>query len=138
MDSYTTHLSMLIQLALSDNDFAGPEKGLIYMIGKANGIKEKEIDEMVDKHLNDKEPVNIEFTALSEDERFEFLYNIIQLMKIDNEVFLSEIRYCEQMAEKLGYQKVAVREISAKVYSDPAITADKDLLKEMVKKYRVN
>ncbi len=128
---------MLIQLALSDGDFAGPEKNLIYMIGKANGIKEVEIEELVNKHFK-KEPVSIEFKALSEAERFEFLYNIIQLMKIDNEVFLSEIRYCEKMAEKLGYQKIAVREISAKVYGDPAITADKDSLKEMVQKYRVN
>ncbi len=137
MDSYTTHLSMLIQLALSDGDFAGPEKNLIYMIGKANGIKEVEIEELVNKHFK-KEPVAIEFKALSEAERFEFLYNIIQLMKIDNEVFLSEIRYCEKMAEKLGYQKIAVREISAKVYGDPSITADKDSLKEMVQKYRIN
>jgi len=136
MNSYTTHLNMLIQLALTDNDFAGPEKGLIYMIGKANGIKETEIDDLVQKHLN-KEPVKIEFTALSEDERFEFLYNIIQLMKIDNEVFLSEIRYCEKMAEKLGYQKVVVREISSKIYSDPAITSDRNLLKDIVLKYRV-
>ena len=128
---------MLIQLALSDNDFAGPEKNLIYMIGKANRIKETEIDELVQKHLN-KEPIIIEFKALSDEERFEFLYNIIQLMKIDNEVFLSEIRYCEKMAEKLGYMKIAVREISAKVYADPAVTADKNVLKEMVQKYRVN
>ncbi|MGB3467767.1 MAG: TerB family tellurite resistance protein [Cyclobacteriaceae bacterium] len=138
MDSYTTHLSMLIQLALSDGEFAGPEKGLIYMIGKANGIKEKEIDQLVQQHLNLKEPMTIQFKALSEDERFEFLYNIIQLMKIDNEVFLSEIRYCEQMAEKLGYQKAAVREISAKVYGNPMITADKSSLKDLVKKYRVD
>ena len=138
MDSYTTHLSMLIQLALSDGEFAGPEKGLIYMIGKANGVKEKKIDELVQHHLNLKEPMNIEFKALSEDERFEFLYNIIQLMKIDNEVFLSEIRYCERMAEKLGYQRTAVREISAKVYGNPMITADKNSLKDLVKKYRVD
>ena len=137
MDSYTTHLSMLIQLALSDNDFAGPEKNLIYMIGKANGIKETQIDHLVQKHLN-KEKIIIEFQALSEDERFEFLYNIIQLMKIDNEVFLSEIRYCEQMAEKLGYQKNVVKEVSAKVYGDPSITADKDLLKEMAQKFRIS
>lgn len=137
MDSYITHLSMLIELALADNEFAGPEKGLIYMIGKANGVKEVEIDDLVDRHLK-KEPMPIVFTALSEDERFEFLYNIIQLMKIDNEVFLSEIRYCEKMADKLGYQKVVVREMSSKVYADPSITADRNSLKDLVKKYRVN
>ena len=137
MDSYLTHLSMLIQLALADNELADPEKGMIYMIGKANGVKEKEIDELVQRHLN-KEPVPIVFTALSEDQRFEFLYNIIQLMKIDNEVFLSEIRYCESMADKLGFQKAVVREISSKVYSDPKITSDRDALKDIVKRYRIN
>ncbi len=137
MNSFTTHLSMLIQLALTDNDFAGPEKGMIYMIGKANGIKETEIDGLVKRHLN-KEPVKIEFKALSEEERFEYLYNIVQLMKIDNEVFLSEIRFCEKMAERLGYQKAVIREVSSKIYSDPAITSDRHLLADTAQKFRIN
>jgi len=137
MNSFTTHMSMLIQLALTDNDFAGPEKGMIYMIGKANGIKETEIDDLVKRHLN-KEPVIIEFQALSEEERFEYLYNIVQLMKIDNEVFLSEIRFCEKMSEKLGYQKGVIKEVSAKIYSDPSITSDRHTLQDIAQKFRVN
>ena len=57
-------------------------------------------------------------------------------MKIDNEVYLSEIRYCEKIAQKLGYNKSVVRELSSKIYADPAITSDRDLLKDAALKYR--
>ena len=55
-------------------------------------------------------------------------------MKIDNEVFLSEIKYCEDMAEKLGFKKKVVKTMSARIFSDPAITANRELLKKEAKK----
>ncbi len=136
MDSIQTHLTMLVQLALADNNLAEKEANWIYMIGKANGVKEKTIDEMVDNHLN-KTPERIEFSALTDDQRFEYLYNVVQLMKIDNEIYLSEIRYCETMAEKLGFDKNVVKHISSRIYADPAITSDRELLKEIALKHRV-
>ncbi len=135
MDSITTHLNMLIQLALADNNMAESESNMIYMIGKANKIKEEEIRQMMDDHMH-KNPVKIEFQVLTEEQRFEYLYNVVQLMKIDSEVYLSEIRYCEKMAEKLGYNKGVVKEISSKIYADPAITSDRGVLMEMAQKYR--
>ncbi|HAC25214.1 MAG TPA: hypothetical protein DCE81_09890, partial [Cytophagales bacterium] len=69
-----------------------------------------------------------ELSAFSEDQRFENLYHLIQLMKSDGQVFRSEIHFCEQMAEKLGYKKGVVAELSGRIFSDPSITADrKDL-----------
>lgn len=126
---------MLIQLALADNNMAESESSMIYMIGKANKIKEAEIDQMIDDHLH-KNPVKVEFQVLTDEQRFEYLYNVVQLMKIDSEVYLSEIRYCEKMAEKLGYQKGVVKEISSKIYADPAITSDRSVLMEMASKFR--
>ena len=37
-------LSMLIKLANIDNDFAEDEKNMIYMVGKANGVTEEDIE----------------------------------------------------------------------------------------------
>jgi hypothetical protein len=64
------------------------------------------------------------------------LYNVVQLMKIDKEIYLSEIKYCEEVAEKLGFKKAVIAELSSKIYSDPSITSNKDSLKKAVLKYQ--
>lgn len=128
--SIKSKLSVLVQLANIDGDFAGEEKDLIYMIGKANGVKEEEIDNMVDNP----EPLP-PLSTLSDDDRFEYLFHLVQLMKIDSQVYLSEIKYCEELAEKLGFKRNVISKLSSRIYSDPAITADIDSLKKQVKKY---
>lgn len=124
-------LSMLIKLANIDNDFAEDEKNMIYMVGKANGVTEEDIDQL----LENPEPLP-PVTDMSDDEKFEYLYNVVQLMKIDKEIYLSEIKYCEEVAEKLGFKKAVIAELSSKIYSNPSITANKDSLKKAVLKYQ--
>lgn len=126
-----SQLSMLIKLANIDNDFAEDEKDMIYMVGKANGVPEEEINDLLE-HPEPLPPV----IQMSDDEKFEYLYNVVQLMKIDKEIYLSEIKYCEEVAEKLGFKKAVIAELSSKIYSDPSITANKDSLKKAVMKYQ--
>ena len=95
------HLKALIQLSIIDRDFDEPERTYIYTIGKANRIPEGEIDELVTETINEKPDAVISYQGLMSEERFDFLYDIIQLMKIDGDVYLTEIRYCEGIAEKL-------------------------------------
>ncbi|MEQ9288514.1 MAG: TerB family tellurite resistance protein [Cyclobacteriaceae bacterium] len=122
---------MLIKLANIDNDFADDEKNMIYMVGKANGVPEEEIDNLLDNP----EPLP-PIIEMSDDEKFEYLYNVVQLMKIDKEIYLSEIKYCEEVAEKLGFRKAVIAELSSKIYSDPSITSNKESLKKAVLKYQ--
>jgi len=123
-------LNVLINLAASDRHVADRESKLIHLIGQANGISKDEINEMM------KNPKPIHNTdSLTVDEKFEHLYNLIQLMKMDGQVFRSEIVFCEQIAEKLGYKKAVVGEISQHVYSDPSITSDRDMIKKKAEKY---
>ncbi|MBK8291076.1 MAG: hypothetical protein IPK96_09095 [Flammeovirgaceae bacterium] len=56
-------------------------------------------------------------------------------MKSDGQVFKSEIHFCEGIAEKLGYKKAVVGELSSKIYSDPTITADRKMLIERAHKF---
>lgn len=126
-----SQLSMLIGLANIDNDFADDEKDMILMVGKANGVSEEEIGELLES------PVPLpELGTMSDDEKFEYLFNVVQLMKIDKEVFLSEVKYCEEVAVKLGFKKAVVAELSSKIYSNPAITSNKESLKKAVMKYQ--
>lgn len=128
--SIRSQLSTLIQLAKIDGEFAGEEKLLIMMIGKANGVKEEEIMELV----KNPEPLP-SLSTLTEEDRFEYLYNIVQLMKIDSQVYLSEIKYCEELAEKLGFKRSVISALSSRIFSDPSITSNREALKMAIKKY---
>ena len=77
------HLRALIQLSIIDRDFGEPEKTYVYTIGKANRVPETEIDELVEEVLNSKENSEVNFQGLLTEERFDYLYDVIQLMKID-------------------------------------------------------
>lgn len=123
-------LNVLINLAASDKRVAERESKLIQLIAKANGIDKEEVDKMLSNPL----PIG-NINSLTNDEKFEHLYNLIQLMKMDGQVFRSEIVFCEQIAEKLGFKRGVVGEISQHVYSDPSITADRDMVKQKASKF---
>lgn len=123
-------LNVLINLAASDNNVAERESKLIHMIGKANGISTEDINHM----LKNPQPIT-NLSTLTSDEKFGHLYYLIQLMKMDGQVFRSEVIFCEQIAEKLGYKKAVVAEISQHVYSDPSITADREMIKKKADKF---
>ncbi len=123
-------LNVLINLAASDSNVAERESKLIHMIGKANGIPTEEINHM----MKNPKPIS-NLNTLTNDEKFTHLYYLIQLMKMDGQVFRSEVVFCEQIAEKLGYKKAVVAEISQHVYSDPSITADRDMIKKKADKF---
>ncbi len=126
-------LNMLVRLATIDNELAGRESKWIMQLGKGIGLSDEEISEAF---KNPGPPPS--FTTMPSEDKFDYLYNLIQLMKIDGKVFLSEIDYCERMAEKLGYKSGVVRAISTHIYSDPAVTADRGMLIEKANKFLKN
>lgn len=126
-----TQLGMLVQLATIDNELASSESRWLQKIGLGIGLKEDEIDEVFRKPGQ----TYTSFTHLSIEERFEYLYNLIQLMKIDGKIFLSEIDFCRKAAEKLGFQPGVVKALSSGIFADPAITADRGELLKKAQKY---
>lgn len=129
--SIKSKISVLVQLANIDGDFAGEEKDLIYMIAKANNISQEEVNDMVENP----EPFPA-LSTLTDDDKFEYLYHLVQLMKIDSQVYLSEIKYCEELAEKLGFNKNVISSLSARIYSDPMITSNVESLKREIRKHK--
>jgi uncharacterized tellurite resistance protein B-like protein len=123
-------LNVLINLATSDRNIGDKEAKTIHMIGRSHGLSKEEIDEMI------KKPSAIgDLSVFSEDQKFENLYHLIQLMKSDGQVFKSEIEFCEGIAEKLGYRKQVVSELSSRIYSDPSITSDRKALMSRAHKF---
>ncbi len=124
-------LNVLIQLAASDSQVAEKEAKLIHMIGVSNGIPKEDVEEML---KNPSRPIG-NLGTLTDDQKFEYLYQVVQMMKIDGQVFKSEIVFCEDIALRLGYKKGVIAELSSRIYSDPSITSDRDDLKRRAQKF---
>ncbi|MDZ4715128.1 MAG: TerB family tellurite resistance protein [Cytophagales bacterium] len=123
-------LNMLINLATSDKTVEDKEAKTIHMIGKVNGIPREEVEAMLKKP----KPIG-DLSAFTEDQKFENLYQLIQLMKSDGQVFKSEIQFCEEMADRLGYKRQVIGELSSKIFSDPTITSDRKSLMARAHKF---
>ena len=123
-------LNMLINLAASDSRIEEKESKLIHLIGTANGLTKDEVNQLIEKPL----PIT-DLNTMTTDEKFEHLYNLIQMMKMDGQVFKSEILFCENIATKLGYKRGVVAELSSHIYSDPSITADRAMLRKKAEKF---
>ncbi len=120
----------MVQLAKIDGVVVQDEIDLIKKIGKANGMSSEEISECFE------DPTLIEdLDHLSDDEKYDYIYNIVQLMKIDGRLYKEEIRFCAKVISKLGYQEDVLRELILKIYSDENISADKNALKENIQQY---
>ena len=127
-------LKYLVQLALVDNTFSDEEMKFVVNVGHANNMNEDEINAIINEGLKRKDFDTHEFIGLSFDQRFEYLVSIIELMKIDGKIYLSEINYCKDIAEKLGFKRKIISKVASKIHSDPGLSADWNLLKDEVRK----
>lgn len=123
-------LNVLINLAAVDHIIETREVKLIHMIGTANQISKDDIEFMI-KHP---EPV-VGVGAMTEEEKFNHLCYLIRMMKADGRVITDEIEFCEIIAQRLGYKKGVVRELSAHVYEDPSIQSDRELLQDIAQRF---
>jgi len=138
MNNTDSQIRALIRLALKDEHFAEVERDFVYRIGEVNHLTRDQVDGIVKEEFSDDHQTKqIQFEALTFDQRFEYLYNLVQLMKADYKIFLSEIKFCQEIAQKLGFAKNAVQVLSKRVYADPSITADRDKLKEEIKRFEL-
>jgi hypothetical protein len=127
-----THLNILVQLAKVDGVVVKEEIDLITKIGKANGMSEENINEcfMDNAHIED-------LSGLPDDQKYEYIYSIVQLMKIDGRLYQEEIKFCARMSAKLGYAENVLLELMLKIYSDDRLSADKDRLKSTIQRYLI-
>ena len=125
-----SHLNMLVQLARVDGVVVKEEIDLIKKIGKSNGMTSEEISESFE------DPSIIEeMDSLTDDLRYDYMYNVVQLMKVDGRIYKEEIKFCARIASNLGYEEGVLREMMLKIYSDPHITTDKESLKSTIQQY---
>lgn len=96
-------INILIRLAESDKHFSSLERERIFEIAKKHNFPSEEVKDLI----RNPEPIE-SFGALSDNQKFEYLVNSIELMLIDRKIFETEIKFCQNLALKLGFKKDAV------------------------------
>src|SRR3982750_1245635 len=99
-------LKLLINLAFADGGVGDKEEKYIYNIGVANGVSAETITPLLSSTHEIIVP-----TDLTVDEKFDYLFSLVQLMKIDERLYKEEIRYCSRIAARLGYNEAVMLEL---------------------------
>ncbi|MEJ2006465.1 MAG: TerB family tellurite resistance protein [Cyclobacteriaceae bacterium] len=104
-------LNILIQLAQADKHFSEKERELIYNLARKKNFPTEGVRELI----REPEPIG-SFGALSANQRFDYLYNCIDLMLIDKKIFDSELLFCHNIAIKLDFKKSVVEFLKDKIH----------------------
>jgi len=98
-------LKILISLASSDGELADKEREQIISIGQANHLMVAEILPLFSA-VRGQLPSSIPAV-----QKEDLLIELVQLMRVDEKIYKAEMRYCAQMAARLGYKEEAIFEL---------------------------
>lgn len=105
-------MKLLINLARVDGQVADKEKNHLINIGRANGIYPDEIYPLFTQNHDVVVPAD-----LTDDQKFDLIFNLIQVMKLDERMYREEIIFCGQVAARLGYNKEVMFDLLSHVKS---------------------
>ena len=128
-----SRMKLLINLAKVDGQVADKEKNYLINIGRANGIYPDEIYPLFTQNHQILVPED-----LSDDQKFDLLFSLIQLMKLDERMYREEIAFCGQVAAKLGYNKQVMFELLAHVRAGNMEANEMDSLKNITQNFLKN
>lgn len=126
------HLRNLVALSSADGNIDDSEKDILIKIGTRKGLKKIEVEKIIDN------PGNTNFVpATSDDERFEQIYDLVELMLADGIAEDNELHFCVEMAEKLGFRKAVVGVLIRKITLSLLEGLDKETIKKEVRTFLV-
>ena len=100
----------LVNLAAVDGEVTEAEKQFIINICQANHMLVPEI-----LPLFSSSHTVVDLTDLTDDQKFDYVLLLMQLMKIDAKLYREEILYCAKIIAKLGYREQVIFELLEKV-----------------------
>ena len=71
---------------------------------------------------------------LNEQQRFEYIVSLVQLMKIDERLYQEEIVFCSKVASRLGYDRTVMFEMMYSVRAEMEAN-ELDALKKLASRY---
>jgi hypothetical protein len=122
-------LKLLINLAYIDGGVGEKEEKYIYNIGAANGIDAETIRPLLKSSHELIVP-----NDLNNDQKFNYIFSLVQLMKIDQRLYKDEIVYCSKVAAKLGYHDTVMFDLMLHV-KEAMGPNELDDLKNLTAKY---
>lgn len=125
-----SRIKLLINLAKVDGQVADREKNHLINIARANGIYPDEIYPLFTQRHEVLVPED-----LSDDQKFDLIFSLIHLMKLDERMYREEIAFCGQVAAKLGYNKQVMFELLLHVKSSGMDLKEVESLKELVRQF---
>ena len=96
-------INILIQLAEADKHIAKVEREMIYKIARERNFPEETVNDLI----KNPEPIG-SLGALSNEQKFQYLHQCIELTFADQKLFESELIFCRGIAIKLGFKKNVV------------------------------
>jgi len=127
--THLVQLKLLINLAQIDGEVGEKEKNYIFNIGRANGLAEIVVEPLFGKNHALIVPDNLDNT-----QKFDYIFSLVQLMKIDERLYQDEIRYCSKVAAKLGYDEAVMFDLMLHVRAVMEVN-ELDALKKLTEKY---
>lgn len=127
--THLTQLKLLINLAQIDGEVGEKERNYIFNIGRANGLAEIVVEPLFGSSHALIVPDN-----LNNAQKFDYIFSLVQLMKIDERLYQDEIRYCSKVAAKLGYDEAVMFDLMLHVRAVMEVN-ELDALKKLTEKY---
>ncbi|MFZ5972858.1 MAG: hypothetical protein ACOYXA_14825 [Bacteroidota bacterium] len=124
-----SQMKLLINLAQIDGTVAERERNYIINIGRANGIYPDQVEPLFDQRHELIVPNN-----LTDDQKFEYIFSLVQLMKIDERMYKEEILFCSKIAARLGYDQEVMFDLMLHVRAVMA-SNEKEDLKQLTAKF---
>jgi uncharacterized tellurite resistance protein B-like protein len=126
-------LKHLVNLAAIDGEVAEKERQFIINIGQANHMLVAEILPLFSSDYPQLVPEH-----LSGEEKFDYIFHLVQLMKIDEKIYKEEIKYCAQVASSLGFSPDVMFELMLSVKSMAMTANEVEALRQLTAKYLLN
>ncbi len=123
-------LKLLVNLARIDGEMASRERAFIINIGKAHGFPESSVETLFYSSHE-----TILAKELTNDQKFEYIFNLVQLMKMDERLYEEEIKFCANTATKLGYKPEVMFELMLKIKSTEMTSEEKTTLQKLTAQY---
>ena len=119
------HLKNLVALAKVDGIISEAELEIIYKAGEKNGLKSYEIDDIIE--VTEAGEIQV---PTNDADRFDQIFDLVQLMLADGHVGDEEMDFCINIAEKLGFRKAIVGVLVRKITVNLVNGLDKTSIKE--------
>ena len=123
-------IKLLVSLAQIDGRVAEKEQNYIINIGRANGIYPDEIAPLFEQRHPLVVPSN-----LTNDQKFNYIFSLVQLMKIDERMYKEEMLFCSKIASKLGYDQGVMFDLILHVKSVAMAEDEMEALRKLTEKY---